>query len=130
MKNLKKIKSLILMSIFAISLASCSSDSDSSSGGNSYPREVTITYKVTSTTTNAAFLIQYVNETGGNTDVTNPSLPYTKTITRTVNQGDVLTLGCGTNTSQTVKLEILVNNNVVKSQENTGISGAIVYSFP
>lgn len=130
MKNLNNFKSLLFISIFSILLISCSSDSDSSSGGNTYPRQVSITYKVTSTTTNSAFLVQYKNETGGNTDVPNPSLPYTKTITRTINQGDVLTLGCGTNTSQTVKLEILVDNIVVKSQENTTTSSAIVYSFP
>lgn len=129
MKNLNNFKSLLFISIFSILLISCSSDSDSSSGGNTYPRQVSITYKVT-TTTNSAFLVQYKNETGGNTDVPNPSLPYTKTITRTINQGDVLTLGCGTNTSQTVKLEILVDNIVVKSQENTTTSSAIVYSFP
>ncbi|MGV7106987.1 hypothetical protein [Flavobacterium sp. U410] len=129
MKNFKNFKSLILISIFSMLLFSCSSDS-SSSGGNSYPKQVSITYKVTSTSTNNASIIQYRNETGGVTDVTNPSLPYTKTITRTVNQSDIATLGCGTNLTQTVKLEILVDNTVVKSEENTTTSSAIVYAFP
>lgn len=128
MKNLKKIKSLILISVFSLFLFSCSSDSDSS--GNNYPKQVSVTYKVTSTTTNSALLVRYTNETGGATDVTNPSLPYTKTFTRTVNQGDILSLGCGTNTTQTVKLEILVDNVVVKSQENSTTSSAVVYAFP
>lgn len=129
MKNFKNFKSVILISVFSMLLFSCSSDSNSS-GGNSYPKQVSITYKVTSTSTNNASIIQYMNETGGVTDVTNPSLPYTKTITRTVNQGDIASLGCGTNLTQTVKLEILVDNTVVKSQENTTTSSAIVYVFP
>jgi hypothetical protein len=130
MKNLKNFKSLMLISVFSILLVSCSSDNDSSGNNNSYPKQVSITYKVTSTSTNNATLIQYRNETGGVTDVPNPPLPYIKTITRTVNQSDIATLGCGTNSTQTVKLEIVVDDTVVKSQESTTTSSAIVYVFP
>lgn len=126
---MKIFKILIVLTFFSFLLSSCSSDSDSSSN-NTYPKQVTITYKVTSTSTNNASLIQYSNETGGSTDVTNPQLPYTKTITRTVNQSDIATLGCGTNAIQTIKLEILVDDVIVKSQENTSTSSAIVYIFP
>lgn len=106
---------------------SCSKDDDNSS--SSYPKQVSITYIVSSTTASSASLVIYQNETGGNTDVTNPTLPYTKTLTRTVNKNDVLSLGYGTNTSQTVKMEILVNNSIVKSQTFTSTSGAITYLF-
>ncbi len=129
MKNFKNFKSLTLISIFSLLIISCSSDSNSSNN-NSYPKQVTITYKVTSTSTNNATLIQYRNETGGVTDVPNPPLPYIKTITRTVNQSDIATLGCGTSSTQTVKLEIVVDDAVVKSQESTTTSSAIVYVFP
>ncbi len=118
---------LVVLATTLISLFSaCSKDDDS---GNSYPKEVSITYKVSSTTTNMASLIQYRNETGGNTDVPSATLPYSVTFDRTVNRGDVLSLGYGTNTGQTVKLEILVNNSPVVSQEFSTTSGAIVYSF-
>ncbi len=131
MKTIKTLSTVLLLAFSAIFLISCRSDNnDDNSGGNNYPKQVSVTYKVTSTTTSSASIVQYKNETGGNTDITNPSLPYSKTISRTVNQGDVLTLAYGTHTNQTVKLEILVNNVVVKSEENTTTASAIVYQFP
>ncbi len=128
MKNFKSLKSLIVILIFSFLFISCGKD-DNAPDSNVYPKQVSITYKVTSTTINSAVIIQYRNETGGNTDVPNPALPYTKTFDRTVNNGDVLSLGYGTNTNQTVKLEILVNNTIVKSQEFMSTAGAIIYSF-
>ncbi len=118
-----------LVAIFAsLTIISCNRDNDDS-GSNSYPKQVSVVYKVTSTTATAATLVQYKNETGANTDVPNAALPYTKTFNRTVNKNDVLSLGYGTNTSQTVKLEILVNNVSVKTQTFTSTAGAITYTF-
>ena len=127
MKSLKRNFLLFSVSILTMLFTSCSKDDDNSS--SSYPKQVSITYIVSSTTTSSASLVIYQNETGGNTDVTNPALPYTKTFTRTVNKNDVLSLGYGTNTNQTVKLEILINNSIVKSQTFTSTSGAITYLF-
>ena len=131
MKTAKSLAVIFLTVLLAIFSNSCRSDSnDDNPSGSTYPKQVSITYKVTSATTSSASIIKYKNETGGDTDVANPSLPYSKTINRTVNKGDVLTLAYGTNTNQTVKLEILVNNASVLSQEFTTTSGAIVYQFP
>jgi hypothetical protein len=127
MKTIKRTFLLFSMSILSLLFTSCSKDDDNN--GSSYPKQVSITYIVSSTTTASASLVIYQNETGGNTDVTNPTLPYTKTFTRTVNQYDLLSLGYGTNTNQTVKMEILVNNTLVKSQTFTSTSGAITYLF-
>lgn len=130
MKTLKSLSVILLTGILTIFSTACRSDSnDDNSGGNKYPKNVSITYKVTSTTTNTAVLIQYKNETGGNTEVPNPALPFTKTISRTVNNGDVITLAYGTNAIQTVKMEILVDNSTVKTQEFSATAGAIVYQF-
>lgn len=118
--------SLFIAFIMFLATSCEKSDSDT---GNIYPKQVSITYKVTSTTTNSATLIQYKNESGRNTDIVNPALPYSKTITRTVNKNDVLSLGYGTHTAQTVKLEIIVDNNTVKSQEFPSTAGAIIYAF-
>lgn len=107
--------------------ASCSKDDVL--GTDKYPKQVSVTYKVTSNTTSSAFLVQYRNETGGTVDVPNAALPYTKTFSMTASQSDILSLAYGTNTIQTVKLEILVDNSVVKSQEFSTTSGAIVYLF-
>ena len=132
MKTFKSLSVILLTVFLAIFSLSCRHDSndDNPPSGSTSPKQVSITYKVTSSSTSSASIIKYKNETGGDTDVANPSLPYSKTINRTVNKGDVLTLAYGTNTNQTVKLEILVNNVVVKSEENTTTAAAIVYQFP
>ena len=64
---MKQLKISLLIAFITFVAASCKkSDSGNS---NSYPKQVSITYKVTSTTINSAALIQYKNESGGNTDV-------------------------------------------------------------
>lgn len=127
MKTIKRNFLLFSVSILTMLFTFCSKDDDNSS--SYYPKQVSITYAVSSTTATSAALVSYKNETGVDINVTNPALPYTKTLTRTVNKNDVLSLGYGTNTNQTVKLEILVNNSIVKSQTFTSTSGAIIYLF-
>lgn len=130
MKTFKKSAILTAVAILSIFLISCRSDSnDDGNSSNSYPKQVTITYKVTGINTSTAAIVTYKNETGGLTNLENVTLPYSKTITRTVNKYDDASLGYGTNTNTNVKLEILVNNTVQKSQEYTSTSGAIVYLF-
>ncbi|HRN49525.1 MAG TPA: MmpS family transport accessory protein [Niabella sp.] len=97
--------------------------------GNNYPKQVNITYRVSSTATNSLVSITYDNETGGQTTVNNPSLPFTITITKTVNKNNIITLGYFVNPDQTVKLEILVNNEVVKSQTYSNPNSAMSYTF-
>ena len=131
MKTIKTFSTVLLMFFSAILLVSCRSDnSDNNSSSNSYPKQVSITYKISSTTTSSLLHIGYKNETGGTTDVNNPSLPFTKTFTRTVNQFDNLSLSCSSNTAQTVKLEILVDNKVVNFTDNTSTISSVAYVFP
>ena len=131
MKTIKTLSTVLLLAFSAIFLISCRSDSsDDNSGGSSYPKQVSITYRITSTTTSSLLHISYKNETGGTTDVNNPSLPFTKTFTRTVNQFDNLSLSCSSNTAQTVKLEILVDNKVVNFTDNTSTISSVAYVFP
>lgn len=131
MKTLKSLRHLFLLAFSAILFISCRSDSnDDNSGGNTYPKQVSITYRITSTTKSSLFHIAYKNEIGGTTEVNNPALPFTKTFTRTVNQFDNLSLSCSSTTSQTVKLEILVDNKVVNSTENTNTISSVAYVFP
>lgn len=128
MKTTKTSIATFLAVVCTLFMVSCSSDDDNS-GENGYPKEVAVTYKVTSAAAGTLTLVQYKNETGGSTDVANAALPYTKTFNRTVNKGDILGVAYGNSTSQTVKLEILVDNEVVKTQEFTSTSGAIIYQF-
>lgn len=127
MKTMKTITSIFTILFISISILSCKK-SDSGTN-NTYPKQVNITYRVSSTTTNNLVSITYDNETGGQTTADNPALPFTKTITKTVSKNNIITLGYFVNPAQTVKLEILVNNTVVKSQEYTFPNSAMSYTF-
>ena len=85
MKTFKSLSVILLTVFLAIFSLSCRHDSndDNPPSGSTYPKQVSITYKVTSSSTSSASIIKYKNETGGDTDVANPSLPYSKTINRT-----------------------------------------------
>ncbi|UPT69862.1 MAG: hypothetical protein M0D53_12045 [Flavobacterium sp. JAD_PAG50586_2] len=124
-------KKLMLKSVLLLSIlfCACSSD-DNDSGGNSYPKEVSITYKVSSSNTTSAQAVSYKNATGGMATVTNVALPYTITVNRTVNEGDDASIGYSSaNASANVTLQILVDNSVVKTQNFTVGTGAIQYLF-
>lgn len=124
---MKRVTHLMIVGVFLLFTASCKK-TDSGSGGT-YPRQVSITYRVSSITTNSLVLITYDNESGGQATVGTPVLPFTKTISRTVSKYTVITVGFAVNPAQTVKLEILVNNTVVKSQEYTAANSAMSYTF-
>jgi len=111
-------------------LAGCGSDDDASP---SYPKTVSVEYKITSTTGMATIGLSYGNETGGMTTLANQSLPFSAKFNRSVKQYDVLSLGFNSNVAGTVKLEILVDNVVVETEtypSNTPTTGAITYLFP
>jgi len=124
---MKQINSILFIALFYLVMLSCKK-SDSGTD-NTYPKQVDITYRVSSTTTNNLVSITYDNETGGQTTVNTPTLPFTKTITKTVTKNNIVTLGYFVNPAQTVKLEILVNNQVVKSQDYTSPNSAMSYTF-
>ncbi len=124
---MKLLRTSLFIGLIILLVASCKK-SDSGTD-NTYPKQVSITYKVSSTTTNSLVSITYDNETGGLTTADNPALPFTKTITKTVNKYNIITLGYFVNPAQTVKLEILVNNQVVKSQVYTNPNSTVSYTF-
>lgn len=124
MKLLKTSLFLGFIMLLAVSCKKSDLDTD-----NAFPKQVNITYRVSSTTTNKLESITYDNETGGVTSVDNPALPFTKTITRTVDKYAIITFGYYVNPAQTVKLEVLINNQVVKSQEYTSLNAAMSYIF-
>ena len=119
------ISSFIFCTLCAIS---CKKNSD-----DGYTKTVSIQYKVTpSAGISQATSVVYMNESGALTTLTNQALPFSKTITRTVNKGDVLTLRGDATGNGSLQLEILVNNTIVKSASPTGtstITGQITYQF-
>jgi len=137
MKNLSKSKFLKFPVAPCLCLlmlvTSCSKDNDEQpETGSSYPKEVNIEYRITSTTGLATADILYVNETGGRTSVDNVSLPYSLKFKRTVNSLDNAAISFSKSASGTAKSEILVEDKVVKTETFSGtsyISGTILYLF-
>lgn len=120
-------KTLLNFGFIILLVSSCKKpDSNTSSG---YPKNVSITYRVSSLTTNSLISITFSNESGGLSTTNNPTLPYTKSISRTVTKNNIITLGYFVNPAQSVRLEILVNNEVVKSQEFNSPNSSMSYTF-
>jgi hypothetical protein len=124
--NLKTI--LVALVALPCLISSCKKNNN-----NDYPKSVNIQYKVSSPTgiTQATSVI-YINETGALTNLSNQALPYTKSLTRTVNKGDALSLRADAVGSGSLKLEILVDGQVVKTAAPTGtstVTGTIVHQF-
>lgn len=115
--------------LFAVSCKKTDSDNVKPGNVNEYPKDVNITYRVSSTTTNQLDLITYGNETGGQTSINNIVLPYEKTITKKVNKYNIITLGYFVNPAQTIKLEIFVNNQLVKSNDYISSNSSMSYTF-
>ena len=124
---MKLFKTSFFIGLIILLAASCKKSD--TNNVNTYPKQVDITYRVSSTTASSLVSITYDNETGGQTTANNPALPFTKTITKTVNKYNIITHGYFVNPAQTVKLEILVNNEVVKSQSYSNPNSAMSYTF-
>ncbi|GIZ07754.1 hypothetical protein [Flavobacterium sp. UMI-01] len=129
MKNkcLKFFNQILAFGCITFLFFSCNNDDNHDDSGK-YPKRVSIEYKLTSTTAVTAN-VQYRNETGGMTSLDNQTLPFSKTITREVNKFEDASVGYGANQSATVKMDILVNGILVKTQTNTSSTGALVYLF-
>jgi hypothetical protein len=120
---------IVTMLAAVVMFASCGKDKDGPGQSGSYPKEVSIEYRVTTSSGLAKINISYTNETGGHTVLSDSAIPFTKKFKRTVNMGDDASVGV---TSCTVKVEILVNDKVVKSEVFSGneiISGSVIFPF-
>lgn len=116
--------------IFSASFSSCSGKK--TENRNLYPKEVMIQYKVTSTSGLSTANIIYTNETGGNTSLSNQSLPFTISFKRIVKQYDIIALTGSVFTSGSLKFEILIDGTLVDSKTATGtnsVSGSAGYAF-
>lgn len=136
MKSRKPWFIFFIAALFALPLMSSCGKSPSSSG---YPANVSIEYRITCTQggITKSDAVSYINETGGVSNMSNVALPFSKKISRTVNIGDIAQVAflhnnSGSAGSYTFKLEILVNNQVVKTQSFPGtgaLSGALSHAF-
>ena len=124
-----------LVLLFAILVITSCGKSPSSP----YPTSVTIEYRITCTQggVTKSDAVSYTNETGGVTNMSNVALPFSKKFSRTVNIGDIAQMAVlhnnsGSSASYTFKLEILVNDKVIKTQSfpTTGpLSAALSHAF-
>lgn len=114
-------------------LTSCGKDDDNNpETGSSYPRDVNVEYRVTSTSGLKNGDVIYTNETGGNTILDNVTLPYSVKFKKNVKQFDNLAINFSAMTSGDAKAEILVNDKVVETKTFSGtsiITGSAVYIF-
>ena len=123
---------IVTMLAAVVMFASCGKDKDGPGQSGSYPKEVSIEYRVTTSSGLAKINISYTNETGGHTVLSDSAIPFTKKFKRTVNMGDDASVGVTSYTAGTVKVEILVNDKVVKSEVFSGneiISGSVIFPF-
>jgi len=131
-KNFFKIAAAPFLMLLLL-VASCSKDDDGQpETGDSYPKEVNVEYRVTSTTGLASADVLYVNASGGRTSVDNVALPYSIKLKRTVNKLDNLAISFSKGASGEAKAEILVDDKVVETETFSGtsyISGTIVHLF-
>lgn len=127
MKLIFSIKTILIGLLCIVLFTGCDKDDDSG-----YPKRVSIEYKITglSGVNGPLSAVTFTNETGGNNDLVNQSLPFSSKLTRTLNSGDNAVLSFrynngsgGTNVS--IKLEILVDGKVIKT-ETVNSSTAVV----
>ncbi|WP_346320620.1 hypothetical protein [Chitinophaga sp. YIM B06452] len=129
--------SLAVLFLLAAGLfVSCSKDNDPDPTPSGYPKEVTVTYKVTKVSGSMTQCrIDWFNESGGLTVEQNAAFPVTRTFKRTVNQYEYVGITAVTGGPGSIKIEVLVDNVVVDSKTNTGTTngsfgGEAKYIFP
>jgi hypothetical protein len=124
----KALTVLTFLSLFT--LLSCSKDNDTPAKG-SYPKTVKVTYKITGTVKKGSVI--FSNETLGNTNLDNQTIPFTKEISATIKSAPSgVALGITSVEAGSAKLEILVDDKVVETKDfssNTVVSGSIAYVF-
>lgn len=127
---IRTFQSLIIVLVMALS--SCSSSS-SEGISSSYPKDVTIEYRMSGTPNNIIVdRINYTNETGGDTNLTDVTLPFSKVINKRVEFAEIFTFlgSLNNNKDTTVILEIIVNGKSVEKKSFINESIPIVsYQF-
>lgn len=138
MKNLRKLCYIALPLMLLTLFSACSKKPDGvNDPRKNYPKNVTIEYRVSKVSGDniGVMDIRFTNETDADSQLTGQSLPFSKTITKTVNYASDVSLSILENYRITgsIKLEILVNGKVVKTEtpvfSNTYITGGVVYQF-
>lgn len=124
---------ILAILLFAVVFSSCKKSKDNDGPSSSYPQEVTIEYRATTTTSaikNAD--VTFTNETGGYSNIDAAAVPFSKKFKKTVNKYEVIGLSLTATVGGSLKAEILINDKVVKTETYTGTSivhGILQYQF-
>lgn len=125
-----RLNSIILSIAFiALILGGCKKNDDPMAD---YPKTVTIKYEVTSTISSATADITVTNETGGDSELDEQSMPFTKTITKKVEFAEIVSLVASSYEASDLTLKIYVNNSMVENKkfESTSLNvGVLMHQF-
>ncbi|MDF2193245.1 hypothetical protein [Paraflavitalea sp. CAU 1676] len=126
----------IVALLFSLALVtSCKKDKDNDDPGSTggYPKEVNIEYKATTTTSGLTTVgVHYHNETGGLTDNDAAAIPFSVKLKKKVNRYEVIVFSAAALKAGNLKLDILINGTVVKSESfssTSNVNGQIAYQF-
>ena len=103
----------------------------------SFPKNVTVEYKISGTGLSKVEIVRYTNATGGTTSLSEISIPFSVSFNRMTDAGDDLVLSVlhsipSSTEPLSVKLEIYVDNKLVETETYEGsgrVSGAVVHIF-
>ncbi len=126
MKN--KLLFLVLIGL-VFSMNSCKKDEAKPAV---YPKNVSITYIVTSTNSGGISNISYTNASGGSTEISNTTLPFSQTINKSVEFAEILSFSASSSNAESMTLELLINNKSVEKKvfESSSFNvGVIIYQF-
>jgi len=111
-----------------ISFTGCSKDSPL----DDYPKNVTIKYKVSSSISDVTANIEYINETGDDSEDDNVNLPYIKTVSKKVDYAEIIKLVASSDDAEDLHLEIIVDGKTMESktfESSTYNIGVLMYLF-
>jgi hypothetical protein len=122
-KSMKKFKLLLSLSLILVVtlLFSCKKDETTPTNQDTYPRKVSVEYRITSPSgLTSLYSISRRNETGATELFTNQALPYSYKFDMTVKQFDALLISGTSNTGGTIECEIFVDGKSVDKKSGSG----------
>lgn len=133
MTKINIISSLCVLVLVTLLFNACKSDDPKPS----YPKNISVTYKVSGTGLSKVESLRYTNATGGSTSLVDSTIPFSVSFNRTITAGNDLVISVSHSNSAAatpvkLTLEIYVDNVLVKTETYEGagrVSGSVVYIF-
>lgn len=120
---MKKIKVLFSLSLilFTTLMFSCKKDEPSTTEQNTYPRKVSVEYRITSPSgLTSLYSIVRRNASGATELYSNQAVPYSYKFDMTVKQFDALLISGTSHTGGTIDCEIFVDGKSVDKKTGSG----------